>query len=387
MLSLHHFNTPAPFLLFGGSERHLLSQAQQSWAHTIALIPHKSGFFLLCLISHELVQISSLQLVHSSANGVRRSSSCAPKVGSLASCPNAVGADPAGGVCDLCNSSTVVEQERQSVEDMAADMMASVATGAMASVIDKMTSLLGGEYGLTHHVKSGIRSLSDELSSMNALLQRLADIDDDQIDVQTKEWRSKVIDLSYDIEDCVDRFFHLQRSRKAEDNFVKTMVRKIKELWEDRQIAKEIQQLKALVVEQKEQRDRYNVDECRTMARPVLLDPRAPTMYEQAMDLVGIEGPCEKIIGWLKGEERQLKVVSIFGSGGLGKTTLAMEVYRNIDEPFDCRASVTVSRSVDIKKLLRDLLFQVNRSEYHISETWEIEQLIPTLREQLLDKR
>ncbi|TVU48991.1 hypothetical protein EJB05_00280, partial [Eragrostis curvula] len=269
-----------------------------------------------------------------------------------------------------------------------AGMMVSVATGVMDSVVGKLTTLLGDQYKLARDVKRGIRFMRDELSCMNGALLRLADIDDDQIDVQTKEWRSKVRELSYDIEDCVDRFIHLHSTREAKVNFFRSMVRKIKELWEDCQIAKEIQELKALVLEEKERRDRYNLDQYLTnMTRPVLLDPRAPIMYEEARDLVGIDGPREKIIGWLMDEERKLKVVSIFGIGGQGKTTLAMEVYNKIDEWFDCCASVTVSRTLDIKKLLKDLLFQVNKSEHDKSEMLEIEQLIRTLREQLMNKR
>ncbi|GJN05300.1 hypothetical protein PR202_ga22918 [Eleusine coracana subsp. coracana] len=243
----------------------------------------------------------------------------------------------------------------------------------MTSVVEKLTILLGGEFNLASDVRRGIRFMKDELCSMNAALQRLADVDDDQIDVQTIQWRSKVRELSYDIEDCVDRFMLLHGCDKAKKNFVKSTLRKIFPLWGDRQIAKEIQDLKARVIEEKERRDRYNVDQyINDMHQRVCLDPRAPTLYEEARDLVGIHGPREEIIGWLKDEERQLKVVSIFGIGGQGKTTLAMEAYRKTQEPFDCRASVTVSRALDINKLLRDILFQINRGEYDRSERYLI---------------
>ncbi|CAN6318950.1 unnamed protein product [Urochloa humidicola] len=268
-----------------------------------------------------------------------------------------------------------------------AGVMVSAATGVMNSVVDKLTTLLGEEYKLAANVRHGIRFMKDELSSMNAALQRLADMDDDQIDVQTKEWRSKVRELSYDIEDCIDRFMLLHSSRKAKLSFVRSIVKKIKMLWEDRKIAKEIAQLKALVVEEKERRDRYNIDQYLTMTQPILLDPRAPTLYEDARDLVGIDCPREQIIGWLKGDESQLKVVSIFGIGGQGKTTLATEVYRRIEEPFDCRALVSVSRTPDIKKLLRGIFFQIDVSLFTRSEGWEMEQLIPTMREYLMNKR
>jgi len=274
--------------------------------------------------------------------------------------------------------------------------MASAATGVMNSTIDRQTILLGKEYSklFGDEVRCGVCFMRDELSSMNAALQRLAGVDDDKMDVQTKDWRSKVRELSYDIEDCVDRFMLAHSTKEAKLSFVRRMVRKIKELWEDRKIAKEIQELKTRVVEEKERRDRYDIggQYDLAMTQPPLqqhLDPRAPTLYEKATDLVGIDGPREEIMRWLKSEDEQLKVVSVFGIGGQGKTTLAMEVYRKAEEelPFDCSASVSVSRALDINKLLREILFQINKNEYDRSEKWEAEQLIRTMREFLMDKR
>ncbi|CAN6343251.1 unnamed protein product, partial [Urochloa humidicola] len=265
--------------------------------------------------------------------------------------------------------------------------MVSAATGVMNSAVNKLTAFLSEEYNLVSSVRHRIRFMRDELSSMHAVLQRLDEVDDDHIDVQTKEWRSKVRDLSYDIEDCVDRFMLLDSSKAANLNFVQSMVRKIKELWEDRKISKEIKELKDRVVEEKKRRDRYEIGQHLTITAPVHLDPRAPILYEGVRDLVGIDGPREEIIEWLESEEKQLKVVSIFGTGGQGKTTLAMEVYRKAEELFDCCASVSISRTLDINKLLRHMLFQINESEYYRSERWETEQLIHRLRGYLMDKR
>lgn len=264
----------------------------------------------------------------------------------------------------------------------------SASSGAMNSIIAKLASLLTDEYTHLKGVKSGIRWLRDELGSMNAVLQRLGDMDDDQIDVQTKEWRNKVRELSYDIEDCIDRFLQNHSSGDANANLLQKGVRKMKKLWENHQIGDEIKQLKERVIEEKERHERYKIAD-RLMVAPqhVRLDPRVPALYEQAKNLVGIDKPREQIIGWIKSEEKQLKVVSIFGTGGLGKTTLAMEVYHKIDESFDCRAMVSVSRTPDIKKLLRDILFQINEREYEKSNDWEMEQLIPKLRKNLEDKR
>jgi hypothetical protein len=200
-----------------------------------------------------------------------------------------------------------------------AEAMVSAATGVVSSAASSLTTLLVSEYKLAGDVRRGVRFMRDELSSMNAAFQRLAEVGDDRIDAQTKEWRSKVRELSYDIQDCADRFRLLHSSDEAKLNFVRRMARKVRRLWvEDPEISREIRELKARVMEEKERRDRYDIGlSLSTTTQPAPpgpgLDPRALAFYEEARDLVGIDGPRDQIIGWLGSEEEQLKVVSIFG--------------------------------------------------------------------------
>ncbi|VAH23121.1 unnamed protein product [Triticum turgidum subsp. durum] len=85
----------------------------------------------------------------------------------------------------------------------------------------------------------------------------------------------------------------------------------------------------------------------------------------------------------------ELKVVPIVGSGGLGKTTLAMEVYRKIGlgGDFQCRGFVSVSRTLDLEKLLKDILSQIDKDAYGNSKRWEKEQLIRETKQILTGKR
>ncbi|OQU83206.1 disease resistance protein RPP13 [Sorghum bicolor] len=271
-----------------------------------------------------------------------------------------------------------------------AEVMASAAAGVMGSVIGKLGTMLTEKYKLAKDVERGIRFLQEELSTMDAVLQMLADKDDDQIDPLAKDWRSKVRELSYDIEDCIDRFMLNHSHGGSKANFVRKAMRKVKTLFEDGGIAEEIQELKSLVSEQSERGKRYyDINQClAASAQPVLLDPRAPALFQEAMDLVGVDAPREEIIQLLKCEEQQHKVVSIYGIGGQGKTTLAMEVYHKITEVFDCRAFVSVSQTPDMKTLLRDILSQISKSNFDSSERMETDQqLIRTVRQRLMDKR
>ena len=174
-------------------------------------------------------------------------------------------------------------------------------------------------------LSKGIRFLKEELSTMDAVLQNLASKDDDQIDPLAKDWRSKVRELSLDIEDCIDRFRLNHSHGGSKANFVRKAVRKVKILLQDRGLAEEIQKLKSLVIEQSERAERHNIHKYLAATQSVPLDPRAHEIFREVTDLVGIDGPRKEIIELLKCDEMQHKVVSIYGTAGQGKTTLDVE--------------------------------------------------------------
>ncbi|CAD6269921.1 unnamed protein product [Miscanthus lutarioriparius] len=266
--------------------------------------------------------------------------------------------------------------------------LASASTGVMNSLLAKLSAMVEGEYELLGVTQSDIAFLSNELSSMNALLEKLAAAE--KLDVQVQVWRDNIRELSYDIEDCIDMFMQKLNHGDAAKagNFVKKIIGKVKKLWSGFQMANQIHELKARVVEECERRLRYKYDESISTAVKVEIDPRLPALYVEAEKLVGIDGPMQNLMDWLMKDDstQQLRVVSIVGFGGLGKTTLANQVYRKIKSQFDCTAFVPVSRSPIIKKILRDLLTELGSSKTHASEDDE-RQLINNVRAYLQDKR
>ena len=75
---------------------------------------------------------------------------------------------------------------------------------------------------------------------------------------------------------------------------------------------------------------RYKIDDT-DFSHAVQIDPQLPALFVEAERLVGIDGPREKIIELLKDDDHgQRQVVSIVGFGGLGKTTLANQIYQKI---------------------------------------------------------
>lgn len=260
-------------------------------------------------------------------------------------------------------------------------------TGAMSSLLGKLTTLLSDEYTLLKSVRKEIAFLERELRSMHALLETLAEMH--KLDPLEKDWKDNLRELSYDIEDCIDRFTHRLGNGDAKRGFVKRTVHRLKTLWKRHDIATEIQELKARVMEESKRRGRYEFDN-RNPRKPVVeIDPRLATFHDEAKNLVAINGPVNQVIAWLAEESMELKVVPIVGCAGLGKTTLAMEVYRKIGGDYRYRASVSVSRILHLEKLLKDVLSQIHKDKFSKCQTerWGKEQIIRAISQILTGKR
>ncbi|KAF0887580.1 hypothetical protein E2562_002299 [Oryza meyeriana var. granulata] len=143
-----------------------------------------------------------------------------------------------------------------------AGTMASALTGVMTSVIIKLSALLGEEYTKLKGLQREVEFMKDELSSMNALLHRLAEVDSG-LDVQTKEWRNQVREMSYDIEDCIDNFMHrLHHLGIAEAaGPVHRVAQRLKALSACRRTTNKIQELKARIEDASKRHMRYKLDE------------------------------------------------------------------------------------------------------------------------------
>ncbi|XP_020149241.1 disease resistance protein RGA5 isoform X1 [Aegilops tauschii subsp. strangulata] len=262
-------------------------------------------------------------------------------------------------------------------------VMMSTSTGAMNSLLGKLTTLMGEEFAKLKNLRKEVKFIKDELGSMKDTLEVLADVD--KLDPQTKSWRDTLREMSYDIEDIIDDFMHHigKKSESENQGFAKKTVRLLKKLRVRHQIASRIKEIKELVLEISARRQRYKLDI--SPSKYVEIDPRVAILYENAANLVGVEGPAEELENLLKDENEKFKVVSIVGFGGLGKTTLANVVYGKLKNSFSHCAFVPVSQKPDITKLLHGLMSQLGctPSSHHCG----LNVMLDQLREHLHNKR
>ncbi|VAH39513.1 unnamed protein product [Triticum turgidum subsp. durum] len=128
-------------------------------------------------------------------------------------------------------------------------------------------------------------------------------------------------------------------------------------------------------------------------AKRTTTDPFWEVFYGDKKNIIGLEKARDDIIEKISDGDRvskaHLKILSVVGFGGLGKTTLAREVYDALPTKFDYKAFVSVSRNPDMKKVLSNLLFKLdNRRHARLNAAnLDVEQLINLVRELLSKKR
>lgn len=80
-------------------------------------------------------------------------------------------------------------------------------------------------------------------------------------------------------------------------------------------------------------------------------------------------------------------MVSIVGSGGMGKTTLASQVYQKLKGEFKIHAFVSVSRNPNMTNILRTILIEVSGEIFADTEAGSTQHLISMIAYSLENKR
>uniref|UniRef100_A0ACD5WGD1 Uncharacterized protein n=2 Tax=Avena sativa TaxID=4498 RepID=A0ACD5WGD1_AVESA len=273
-----------------------------------------------------------------------------------------------------------------------APAVVSASVGVLGPLLGKLAGLVAGEYGRLRGVRREILALKCELSSMHAAVQKHTMLEDP--DVQVKQWISMVRELAYDIEDCIDKFIHRLGNGGRHGGFKESfrrIARSLKALGARRGIADQIDELNARIRQVKELKNNYKLDDAsRGTSNHTAIDPRLSTLFAEESHLVGIDGPRDDLVKWMVEEgnisSKHRRVLSIVGFGGLGKTTMANEVYRKIEGHFQVRAVVSVSQKSDIKKIVKDVISQVSCHD-GCTDDWDERKSITKLRELLQNKR
>lgn len=256
------------------------------------------------------------------------------------------------------------------------------ATGAIGSLLPKLEELLGDK--LRKSARKEVVFLKEELTRIQLALSDLEDVPADQLNSRIKGWARQARDLSYDIEHAVDKF--LARRLRAADppaadpsEIFGKISSKMSITKASARFATDIGSFRQPIMELGGRPDRPNVAAPRAAGE--LADP--------AGELVDLDARVEELVKILTEEKEQgpLKVASILGRAGVGKTTLANQVYQRLHRQFKCTAWVTVSPKPDIKNVLWTMLCQISPQDHDGFGSFNVEETIGEIRKALMHKR
>ncbi|RCV37756.1 hypothetical protein SETIT_8G088500v2 [Setaria italica] len=208
--------------------------------------------------------------------------------------------------------------------------------------------------------------LKQDLEEIHTLLMDLSRVEAPK--TMAKLWMNQVRELSYDIEDCIDKMMHPPSNTGDENRF-------------------DVEEFNTLMKQASDARKRYHRYDLGRWASNPTFRVVNREVWVPTMDLVGIGDSRANPINLLSNDaEKLMKVISVLGPVGVGKTTLAKEVYRQMKGQFKCRAFVRASKTPDTRRLLRSIISQIQRHQQP-PHGLPVQELIDYIRKHLQQKR
>ncbi|KAF7076479.1 hypothetical protein CFC21_081118 [Triticum aestivum] len=242
--------------------------------------------------------------------------------------------------------------------------MVSCSRGSMNSLLHKLTEL--NTRNIQGLPRAHVERLLEALMGLSGeFVDKVAG--QQEADGRVKAWMKQVRQLVVDIEDWVDP--KLRRRNKDEPDNGSLEEPENESLEEEDIMTNDeiLQDFTTQIDEACELCTRYELVN-KEPADPVSPadgvpsdEPRRLLLRETPVGLVGVDGPTQAIVKKLTDMNASLKVVSMVGAAGLGKTTLAKRIYEELQGQFTCQVFVSVGQRTPVSTALMDILRQVKR--------------------------
>ncbi|XP_044945996.1 disease resistance protein RGA4-like [Hordeum vulgare subsp. vulgare] len=277
-------------------------------------------------------------------------------------------------------------------------MEAAAAIAFVGRIAPKLLEFLDGNRKLRQNLEHDITYIRNEFALISATIQQ----DDDRRwrngtggDHVQRAWIQIIRELAHAIEDCIDRFMH--RVAISGTSWIRQAVHRVKTGTVRNEFAVAIRELKKISQDSSRMRETYckaSVGASTSSSASSLAVAWAPeTTTEMSIDNtlsarspVGMDTPRDELLELIQQQE-QLKVISIVGFDGIGKTLLARHVYHCMMSQYEVRAWVCTAEQRGASHVLEEILRQLGIPTTYTNGGGTLSNLCAILRLYLGTKR
>ncbi|KAG8372625.1 hypothetical protein BUALT_Bualt12G0086100 [Buddleja alternifolia] len=244
-------------------------------------------------------------------------------------------------------------------------MMDQVSQMALETIRDLLVNV-----GFLSGVTGEVEEVQMELNTIHSFLKD-ADTRPDRYDSNTvRTWVAELRKLAMEAEDVLETYAIEVTSKREEEN-LKAKLRRFAGILSEglsiHRVGEEIRVIRSRMAKltaklesimAKGEGSSNSVDD-------QYLRLRQTYGHQVEEHFVGMEKDIECLMLLVLDVNRSNRVISIYGMGGLGKTTLAQKIYQNkeVQRSFEARVWVCVSQQFNVKSVLQQILKQLVQNE------------------------
>ncbi|KAL6012222.1 hypothetical protein ACLOJK_002700 [Asimina triloba] len=279
--------------------------------------------------------------------------------------------------------------------DLLAEAMADAAVNIL---FQNLNTFLIQEASLLGGARSNFEDIKKELDSMRSFLRDADRRKDDNEGLRT--WVGQVRDATYNVEDIIDEFTYRTNvvQRGEFTSYILQVIRLPEIIFRRHQLATRLQDLKCQIATISGRKDQYQLSRIEDGSPLYTATEKwqhrdGTALFMHSSQIVGLAKKINELVKWLKWDDPRRAIIAVVGMGGLGKTTLVAQTYKNgiVKKHFDCSVWVSVSQSYSVEELLQSIikdLFQENKVEPPSDlKSMNRRQLLKIVHEQLTMKR
>ncbi|KAM3206284.1 hypothetical protein ACQJBY_061768 [Aegilops geniculata] len=250
-------------------------------------------------------------------------------------------------------------------------MEAAAATAFACRIAPKLLEFLAANHKLRQNLEHDITYIRNEFALISAAIQQ----DDDHRwrsgpsrDHMQRAWVKIIRDLAHAVEDCIDRFMH-RVTISGTSTWLRQAVHRVQTVTVRKEFAKAIRELKKISQESSKLRETYcsasiaaGTSSCSAASSSVASETTTQMAIDDTLSAgrsVGMDAPQDELLELIQQQQQQLKVISIVGFHGIGKTLLARHVYHAIENQYEARAWVSAAEQGIPTNVLKQILQQL----------------------------